>query len=117
MASSAKAITPAANGAAADVPVCENVHVLLIFVVTWRERTNIITNNKYDLGGGLMKLKRGKNAKDDVSVLKSQSNRRYIKNRFVRTTSDKSGARVVTFTLFSRKKRTRKRIPSFRIRI
>lgn len=36
MASRAKAITPAANGAAADVPVCESVHVLLISDVTWR---------------------------------------------------------------------------------
>lgn len=34
LASRAKAITPAANGAAADVPVCEDMHVLLIFDVT-----------------------------------------------------------------------------------
>lgn len=34
LASRAKAITPAANGAAADVPVCESVHVLLISEVT-----------------------------------------------------------------------------------
>jgi len=34
LASRAKAITPAANGAAADVPVCESVHVLLISDVT-----------------------------------------------------------------------------------
>jgi len=34
LASSAKAMTPAANGAAADVPLCESVHVLLISDVT-----------------------------------------------------------------------------------
>lgn len=28
-------MTPAANGAAADVPVCAIVHVLLISEVTW----------------------------------------------------------------------------------
>jgi len=35
LASRAKAITPAANGAAAEVPLCDDVHVLLMSDVTW----------------------------------------------------------------------------------